>query len=73
VLFVLFSRQIIHIVVQSLLCLALMRILEPGLMEKAVLALAMAYLCVCHLYRMYYDYGGYTLDITGSVLAATEI
>ena len=34
-------------------------------MEVTVLMVAMAYLCVCHSYRMVYDFGGYTLDITG--------
>jgi len=58
-------RQIVHLIIQSALCLILMRILTPGVMEKCVLTVAMAYLCICHLYRMYYDYGGYTLDITG--------
>jgi lysophospholipid acyltransferase 1/2 len=42
-----------------------MRTLEPGIMEKAVLVTAMAWLCICHAYRLIYDYGGYTLDITG--------
>lgn len=60
-------RQIIHLVAQSVICLILMRVLYPGVMEKSVLFFAMAYLCVCHLNRMMYDYGGYTLDITGSV------
>lgn len=58
-------RQIIHLMVQSIICFALMRFLEPGVMEVSVLVMAMAYLCVCHSYRMIYDYGGYTLDITG--------
>jgi lysophospholipid acyltransferase 1/2 len=34
-------------------------------MGKVVCIFAMGYLCVCHISRMYYDYGGYTLDITG--------
>ena len=58
-------RQIIHIFVQSILCLVLMKSLRPGLMEKVVLVTAMAYLCVGHAYRLIYDYGGYTLDVTG--------
>jgi len=42
-----------------------MHCLEPGVMEVTILMVAMAYLCVCHSYRMVYDFGGYTLDITG--------
>lgn len=37
-------------------------------MEKVVLVTAMAYLCVGHAYRLIYDYGGYTLDVTGYVI-----
>jgi len=58
-------RQIIHLMAQSIICFVLMHFLEPGIMEIAVLIVAMAYLCICHSYRMIYDYGGYTLDITG--------
>jgi lysophospholipid acyltransferase 1/2 len=67
-----FGRQIIHLLAQSLICFALMRFLEPGVMEKVVLIVAMAYLCVCHTYRMIYDYGGYTLDITGPLMVNTQ-
>jgi len=53
--------------VQSFVCLVMMHVLRPGVMEKAVFAWAMGYLCCGHIYRLVYDYGGYTLDITGSV------
>jgi len=59
--------QVIHLGIQAFVCLALMHTLRPGIMEKAVFVWAMGYLCFGHIYRMYYDYGGYTLDITGSV------
>lgn len=45
----------------------MMHLLRPGIMEKAVFVWAMGYLCFGHIYRLYYDYGGYTLDITGLV------
>lgn len=67
-----FGRQIIHLITQSVICLFLMRVLCPGIMEKSVLFVAMAYLCVCHLNRMMYDYGGYTLDITGPLMLNTQ-
>lgn len=54
-----------HIFLQTGLCLVIMRFLKPGVMEKVVFVVAMGYLCVTHIYRMVYDYGGYTLDITG--------
>ena len=59
--------QVVHLAVQSFVCLVMMHVLRPGVMEKAVFAWAMGYLCCGHIYRLVYDYGGYTLDITGSV------
>jgi len=59
--------QVIHLGIQAFVCLAMMHLLRPGVMEKAVFTWAMGYLCFGHIYRLYYDYGGYTLDITGSV------
>jgi len=70
---ILLYRQILLLVIQSVVCLTLMRVLSPGVMEKCVLGFAMAFLCVCHLYRMYHDYAGYTLDITGLVLSARTL
>lgn len=49
-----------------------MKGLKPGIMEKAVFVFAMVYLCVCHIYRLVYDYGGYTLDITGPLMINTQ-
>lgn len=67
-----YGRQIIHLFAQSLMCFLLLRFLDPGLMEKAVLFAALAYLCICHFYRTVYDYGGYTLDITGPMMINTQ-
>ena len=63
-LFIYFS-QILHLFAQSFMCYVLMNVLRPGVMEKTVFVAAMVYLSVCHIYRVLYDYGGYTLDITG--------
>lgn len=67
-----FGRQILHLITQSIICFLLLRFLEPGIMEKAVFMAAMAYLCICHIYRTIYDYGGYTLDITGPLMLNTQ-
>jgi len=67
VVFVYVFSQVIHLGIQAFVCLAMMHLLRPGIMEKAVFTWAMGYLCFGHIYRLYYDYGGYTLDITGSV------
>ena len=62
-----FYSQILHLFAQTFICYFLMHTLRPGIMEKAVLLVAMVYLAMCHIYRVVYDYGGYTLDITGFV------
>lgn len=63
-----FGSQIKHLLIQSVVCLLLMKFVRNGLMGKAVFVVAMGYLCVCHIYRMYYDYGGYTMDISGPLM-----
>jgi lysophospholipid acyltransferase 1/2 len=60
-----FGSQMLHYLISSLACYALMVFLKPGIMEKAVFVVSMGYLAVMHIYRQVYDYGGYTLDITG--------
>lgn len=67
-----FGWQAKHLFAQTVLCLLMMRLLKPGIMEKVVFLVAMGYLCVTHIYRMVYDYGGYTLDITGPMMISTQ-
>ncbi|KAJ8893811.1 hypothetical protein PR048_006412 [Dryococelus australis] len=37
-----------------------------------VLAVALVYLSCIHIYRQIYDYGSYTLDITGPLMVITQ-
>ena len=57
-----------HLGLQAVVCLILMHTLPKRQMGKYVSIFAMGYLCFCHIYRLYTDYGGYTLDITGLAL-----
>lgn len=61
-----FGSQMIHMFAQSLVTYLLMLTLRSAFMVKVTVLYIMLYLSICHLYRMVYDYGGYTLDITGS-------
>lgn len=36
------------------------------------MAVSLTYLSVIHVYRIYYDYGSYTLDITGPLMIITQ-
>ncbi|KAK2166543.1 hypothetical protein LSH36_38g07031 [Paralvinella palmiformis] len=67
-----FGSQILHLFAQTFVCYFLMHTLRPGVMEKVVLLVAMSYLAMCHIYRVVYDYGGYTLDITGPLMVNTQ-
>lgn len=40
-------------------------------MPKAVFAFMLAYMCGSHLYRMYVDYMGWSLDFTGPQMLLT--
>ncbi|KAK2175332.1 hypothetical protein NP493_738g00018 [Ridgeia piscesae] len=67
-----FGLQIWHIFAQSLLCYLLMKNVRPGKMQLLVFVASLGYLCVGHVYRLIYDYGGYTLDITGPLMINTQ-
>jgi len=50
-----------------------MKNVRPGKMQLLVFVASLGYLCVGHVYRLIYDYGGYTLDITGYVINSSFI
>lgn len=61
---VLCYSQVVHLLTQALLCYAAMR-LVPSHVHMVCFIVSLGYLAVMHIYRQVYDYGGYTLDITG--------
>lgn len=67
-----FGNQISHLVVQSTLAYVIMHVASPDVMHVIVLGVSMLYLSSMHLLRMKYDYGGWTLDITGPLMVATQ-
>ncbi|XP_076456684.1 lysophospholipid acyltransferase 6-like [Babylonia areolata] len=66
-----FGHQVWYLVGQSLVSYLLMKYGSPRWSQMAVMAYCMIYLSVAHLFRQYYDYGGYTLDITGPMMIQT--
>ncbi|KAK3785062.1 hypothetical protein RRG08_023263 [Elysia crispata] len=64
--------QIWHLLVQSLVSYAVMAYGGRRFSHALVFAFSMIYLSVCHIYRQVYDYGGYTLDITGPLMIQTQ-
>ncbi|GFO35676.1 lysophospholipid acyltransferase 2, partial [Plakobranchus ocellatus] len=67
-----FGYQIWHLLVQSLVSYAVMAYGGRRFSHALVFAFSMIYLSVCHIYRQVYDYGGYTLDITGPLMIQTQ-
>lgn len=67
-----FGRQAIHLAILPALCYVAMRTQNPRNMQRVVLAIALIYLSCIHFHRQIYDYGSYTLDITGPLMVITQ-
>ncbi|XP_014609872.1 PREDICTED: lysophospholipid acyltransferase 1 [Polistes canadensis] len=67
-----FGRQAIHLVGLPVFCYTAMRTQNAACMQRAVLVVALAYLSTIHIHRQLYDYGSYTLDITGPLMVITQ-
>lgn len=67
-----FGYQVWYLVGQAAVSYLLMKYGSPQWSQKAVFAFCMVYLSVAHISRQFYDYGGYTLDITGPMMIQTQ-
>lgn len=67
-----FGYQVIHVVLMGWLCYALILHAPRDKFHVLVFIFGMGYLCIMHIYRQYYDYGGYSLDITGPLMILTQ-
>lgn len=67
-----FGRQAIHLVGLPTICYVVMRLQHPRSMQRVVLATALIYLSCVHYHRQRYNYGSYTLDITGPLMVITQ-
>ncbi|CAK9809948.1 Lysophospholipid acyltransferase 6 [Anthophora quadrimaculata] len=67
-----FGRQAIHIAGLPTLCYIAMRTQNPRNMQRVVLTTALFYLSGVHYHRQIYNYGSYTLDITGPLMVITQ-
>ncbi|KAJ8321692.1 hypothetical protein KUTeg_000163 [Tegillarca granosa] len=64
--------QLWHLVALSTVCYAVMMFGPRHLIHKIVFVISMGYVCTLHIYRQYYDYGGYTLDVTGPMMIMVQ-
>nr|CAD7588507.1 unnamed protein product [Timema genevievae] len=67
-----FGMQAIHLGGLPALCYIVMRTQDPHIMQRMVLGVALLYLSCIHVHRQMYDYGSYTLDITGPLMVITQ-
>ena len=63
--FVFFYSQILHLAAHATLGYIMFQFVDRAWMPKITFVITLGYLAVAHIYRQIYDYGGYTLDITG--------
>ncbi|XP_015431977.1 PREDICTED: lysophospholipid acyltransferase 1 isoform X2 [Dufourea novaeangliae] len=67
-----FGRQAIHLAGLPALCYIVMRTQNPRNLQRIVLTTALFYLSCVHYHRQIYNYGSYTLDITGPLMVITQ-
>ncbi|XP_025836121.1 lysophospholipid acyltransferase 2 isoform X2 [Agrilus planipennis] len=67
-----FGTQAIHLAGLPALCYIVIRTQSPEIMQRMVLAVALLYLSAIHLHRQMYDYGSYSLDVTGPLMVITQ-
>ncbi|XP_067631562.1 lysophospholipid acyltransferase 6 isoform X2 [Eurosta solidaginis] len=67
-----FGPQAIHIAGLPAVCYIVIRTQSPRVVQRNVMLVAMTYLLCIHLIRQIYDYGSYSLDITGPLMIITQ-
>lgn len=67
-----FGYQIIHMIMYSTIPYLLMLYGPRESFHKMVFAVVMGYASVMHLYRLYYDFFGFSLDVTGPLMLMTQ-
>uniref|UniRef100_A0A336N1S6 CSON004828 protein n=1 Tax=Culicoides sonorensis TaxID=179676 RepID=A0A336N1S6_CULSO len=67
-----FGQQVIHIALLPAICYIVIHIVDPTVVQRTVMIVALLYLSCIHFHRQYYDYGSYSLDITGPLMIITQ-
>lgn len=67
-----FGQQAIHIAGLPAICYVVIRTQNPEIVQRTVMIVALFYLLCVHLHRQIYDYGSYSLDITGPLMIITQ-
>ncbi|XP_033763817.1 membrane-bound O-acyltransferase domain-containing protein 2-like [Pecten maximus] len=67
-----FGYQLIHLVLYTTLPYLLVLFGPRQYFHTLVFAVAFVYIVIIHAYRLYYDYGGFSLDVTGPMMLMTQ-
>ncbi|KAK3087520.1 hypothetical protein FSP39_006924 [Pinctada imbricata] len=67
-----FGYQILHVFAEAAIAYVIMLYAPRENFHAIVFVFSMLYLSIVHIYRQIYDYGGYTLDITGPLMILTQ-
>lgn len=67
-----FGYQLIHLVLYTTLPYLLVLYGPRQNFHTLVFAVAFLYIVIMHAYRLYYDYGGFSLDVTGPMMIMTQ-
>ncbi|XP_011300527.1 lysophospholipid acyltransferase 1 [Fopius arisanus] len=67
-----FGKQAVHLAGLPAICYTIIRTQDPRIVQRVVLTVALGYLSSIHFYRQMYDYGSYSLDITGPLMVITQ-
>jgi lysophospholipid acyltransferase 1/2 len=67
-----FGQQIYNLLVLTTLSYIAILTCSPNVVQTVVLFVALMYLSYLHLLRLFHDYGGYTIDITGPIRIAVQ-
>ncbi|CAG2173243.1 unnamed protein product, partial [Oppiella nova] len=67
-----FGQQIYNLLILTTLSYIAILTCSPNVVQRVVLFVALMYLSYLHLLRLFHDYGGYTIDITGPIMIAVQ-
>jgi len=66
-----FKDQMLHSFVSSAIVYLMLQTLPRNVVHKYVFAFMMTYMSISHIYRMYVDYMGWSIDFTGAQMILT--
>nr|XP_018903556.1 PREDICTED: lysophospholipid acyltransferase 1 [Bemisia tabaci] len=67
-----FGRQLLHLFFLSTVSYVLLKTVNPLRVQWITLIVTLSYLSLMHLYRLFFEYASYSLDITGPLMVAVQ-